>query len=240
MIINRKYLYLFFAALLLQLAFWNYTKNIKPEFEIVPRPMSPKYAKLASLGDDEFLFRSLSLRIQNAGDIYAGFAPLKFYDYQKLHDWFIFMDSLNEESNQIPSLAAYTYSNIEDDKKVEHLINYLEKRGRSNIDRNWWWVFQSIYLAQKIEDNHRALRLANLLAQNKDPKAPLWTKQVSAFIHAKNGDGCLAFFAIQNLIDDLNKKNVTISSDDMNFIRYFINVRLKKLKNNNFNPHNCK
>ena len=93
---NDKIKPLFFVALLLQLIFWNYTKNIKPEFEILPKPISPKYAKLISFGDDEFLFRSLSIRIQNAGDVYAGFTPLKFYDYQKLHDWFIFMDNLKK------------------------------------------------------------------------------------------------------------------------------------------------
>ena len=236
---NDKIKPLFFVALLLQLIFWNYTKNIKPEFEILPKPISPKYAKLISFGDDEFLFRSLSIRIQNSGDIYAGFTPLKFYDYQKLHDWFIFMDNLNGTSNQIPSLAAYTYSNINDNEKLNHLIDYLEYRGNSNIDENWWWVFQAIYLARKIGDQDKALKLADLLAKNKDPKAPLWTKQVSAFIHAKNGNGCLAFFAIQNVIKDLNHKNVEISVDDISFMRYFINVRLKKLKNGGFDPRRC-
>lgn len=236
---HNIYKYLFFASLIFQVVFWLYTKDTKPEYDLLPTPINPKYAKLISLGDDEFLFRSLVLRIQNAGDIYAGFVPLKYYDYQKLFDWFIFLDDLNDKSNQIPTLAAYTYSNISDEKKVRHLIDYLEYRGKQDIDKNWWWVFQSIYLARKIGDKDKALELARLLSKNKDPKAPLWTKQVEAFIHARYGDGCLAFFAIQNVVKDLEKKKVEISVDDMNFIRYFINVRLKRLKNGGFNPKNC-
>ncbi len=237
---NNIYKYLFFASLALQVVFWLYTKDTKPEYDLIPKPIDPKYAKLISMGDDEFLFRSLVLRVQNSGDIYAGFVPLRKYDYQKLFDWFMFLENLNDQSNQIPTLAAYTYSNIDDEKKIRHLIDYLQYRGEKNIDKNWWWVFQSIYLARKIDDKAKALELAKLLSQNKDPKAPLWTKQVEAFIHAKYGDGCLAFFAIQNVIKDLERKNIEISVDDMNFIRYFINVRLKRLKNNNFNPNNCK
>ena len=233
------YKYLFFATLVLQVIFWTFTKDIKPEYDLLPEPANPKYAKLISLGDDEFLFRSLIIRIQNAGDIYAGYEPLRNYDYQKLYDWFIFLDSLNAKSRLTPSLASYVYSNIDDINKINHLINYLEYRGKSSIDDNWWWIFQSIYLARKIDDQKRTIELAKLLASNNNPKAPLWTKQMPAFIYAKYDQGCLAFFAIKNVIDDLNRKNVEISVDDMNFYRYFINNRLKKLKNGGFDPRNC-
>lgn len=237
---TKIYLHLFFITLLLQIVFWNYSKNVRPEFNLLPNPIDSKFSKLASLGDDEFLFRSLIIRIQNAGDIYAGFEPLRNYDYQKLYDWFIFLDSLNAKSRLTPSLAAYTYSNIDDVEKTQHLINYLQYRGQTSIDDNWWWIFQAIYLARKIDDRQRALHLAQILASNKDPEAPLWTKQMSAFIYAKYDEGCLAFFAIKNVIDDLNRKNVGISVDDMNFYRYFINTRLKRLKNDKFNPNDCK
>jgi hypothetical protein len=49
----------------------------------------------------------------------------------------------------------------------------------------------------------------------------------------------MAFAIIQKLIEENNSGGRQISVEEMNFMRYFINDRLKKLKNQNFDPRKC-
>lgn len=237
---HHKYLTLFLFAFALQILFWFKTIDYKINLALLPDIPNASLTKAMALGDEEYLFRILSLRIQNAGDVYAGMTPLKYYDYQYLTKWFKYLDELNSDSRVSASLASYVYSNTKDKQKTKILISYLEDKARLDIDKNWWWAFQGIYLARSIKDYDKELELAKLLATNQDPNAPLWTKQIPAFIYAKNSQGCLAFYTIKAIVDDLNNKNVEISVDDMNFIKYFINSRLKRLKNNKFDPNKCK
>ena len=44
---------------------------------------------------------------------------------------------------------------------------------------------------------------------------------------------------IKNLIDESESGKRQISVEEMNFMRHFINNRLSKLKNQNFNPQKC-
>ena len=60
-----------------------------------------------------------------------------------------------------------------------------------------------------------------------------------AFISEKKGDGCMAFKVIKNLMDESESGKRQISVEEMNFMRHFINNRLSKLKNQNFNPKKC-
>ena len=60
-----------------------------------------------------------------------------------------------------------------------------------------------------------------------------------AFIYAKQGNNCMAFIIIQKIIEDNNSGGRQISVEEMNFMRYFINDRLKTLKNQNFDPRKC-
>ncbi len=237
---RRINIILIIALIACQVYFSTQSRHIKPDYNLIPNPVNKSLQQLFSLGDSELLFRFLIIRIQNAGDVYAGRVPLKYYDYEKLYNWFILLDDINDKSNIVPSLASYVYANVNDEKKLRYLINYLEYRGVNNIDQNWWWVFQATYLARKINDTEKALELADLLARNKDPKAPLWTKQVAAFIYARQDRGCLAFNVIKNLIKDVNKNKLTIAKEDLEFMRHFVNIRLKKLKNNKFDPNKCK
>lgn len=237
----RIFFYIFVFFLILQILFWQKTHQIKPNYKLIPDVQNKYLTEILSFGDKEFLYRANILRLQNAGDIFAGFVALKFYDYNKLYQWFNFLDELNDVSDLTPSLAAYIFANSSEEKNIRLIIKYLKKHGQRNLNNNWWWIFQAIYLASNVlQDNDLALKLANILSQNQDLNAPLWTKQIPAFIHAKKGDGCAAFFIIKNIIDEVNSKKRQASLEEIKFMRYFINVRLKKLKNNKFDPKNCK
>ena len=237
---HKIFLYFFVAFFALQIFFWLKTENIKPQYNIVPNLPNSDVVKVLSAGDDEFLFRVLALRIQNSGDVFAGFIALKDYDYLKLYQWFLLLDSLNEKSNLVPSLASYYFSQSPNKSDVAYVERYLEEHSLKNVDANWWWLFQAIELARtNLQDNNLALKLAYKLSENNAKNAPLWTKQMPAFIHARRGEGCMAFAVIQKLIDENNAGVRQISVEEMNFMRYFIGERLAKLKNQGFNPKKC-
>ncbi len=238
---HKFYLYLFLFAFSWQFIFWTKTNNIKPNYNLIPDVPNQYFIKASSFGDEEFLFRINATKIQNAGDVFAGFVSLKLYDYNKLYQWFMLLDELNYQSNLTPSLAAYIFANSKKEQDLKLIIKYLRNHGNKDLDKNWWWIFQAIYIASNVlQDNETALELAYELSQNQDSNAPLWTKQMPAFIYAKKNDGCAAFFVIKNIIDEVNSSKREISVEEMDFMRYFINIRLKKLKDNKFNPQNCK
>ncbi len=237
---HKIFFYLFLATFIVHIFFSYKTQNIKPEYNLIPELPSKYALKTFAFGDDEFLFRIFSTRIQNAGDVFAGFVSLKYYDYTKLYGWFMTLDELNYHSNLTPSLAAYVYSNTQNEEDLRLITNYLQNHAEKDLDKNWWWLFQAIYLANNVlKDDALALKLAYRLSENNAQNAPLWTKQMPAFIHAKQGNGCMAFKIITNIISDVEKNKTKISVEEMNFMRYFINSRLAKLKNQKFNPKNC-
>ena len=236
----KIFLFLFLISFLLQIIFWFKTENIKPNYEIIPTPPNQYFLSAASLGDNEFLFRALAFRIQNSGDIFVNFVALQNYDYLRLYHWLTMLDNLNAKSNLLPSLAAYYFSQTQQASDSIYIINYLDEHAAKNLDASWWWLFQAINLAEEnLHDTNLALKLAYKLSENNDPQAPLWTKQMPAFIYARQGNGCMAFKIIQKLIDENNSGKRQISVEEMNFMRYFISERLKKLKNQNFDPRKC-
>ena len=83
------------------------------------------------------------------------------------------------------------------------------------------------------------MKLAQKLASNEAQDAPLWTKQMPAFIARARGDDCLAFQVISKLISESESGARQIKAEEMNFMRHFINKNLKNLKQKNFDPRQC-
>ncbi len=240
--LSKVFLFAFLAFFLGQIFFWYNSNDIKPQFEIVANPPNKSLIKAMALGDKEFLFHSLALRLQNSGDIFAGFAPLKNYNYKNLYNWMILLDDLNYRSNIIPHLATYYYSNTQNKQDLIYIIDYLDKHADRNIDDKWLWLTHAILLANgKYNDSQKALILSDKLAKNtSDKDIPLWTKQLSAFIYADMGDSCMAFAIIKNLIDEHEQNKRQISAQEMEFMRHFIKNRLDKLKSEKFDPTKCR
>ena len=114
-------------VVILQIIFWLKTENIKPNLGIVPNVPTLSTVKAFSFGDEEFYFRYKGLRIQNTGDTFGRFSPLKDYDYEKLSQWFYLLDGLDDKSNYIPSLAAYYYSLTQNKQDVIYIINTINQ-----------------------------------------------------------------------------------------------------------------
>jgi hypothetical protein len=238
---HKIFFWLFILTFVAQIFFWRQTESIKPSFEIVPPAPNQYLVSTLSLGDKEFLFRILATRLQNSGDIFAGFLALKNYDYSRVYQWMTTLDTLNAKSNFVPAIAAYYYSQTQKTQDLHYVVDYLEQHSIKDIDANWWWLFQATFIAKKnMADPNRALEIAYHLSKNNSATAPLWTKQLPAFLHEEMGDGCMAFAVIEKLIKESESGVRQIKPEELNFMRHFINERLTKLKKQKFDPRQCK
>lgn len=249
--IHRISFIFFIIFFILNIIFWSKTKEIKPQYYIVPEPPSEALVSVLAFGDNEFLHRILATRLQNSGDIFAENKALKDFDYKKIYYWLNILENLNKDSIFAPSMASYIYAQTQKIEDLNYIVGYLEERARRNIDKNWWWAFQAMLIAKnELKNLDKAIELAKLMSENKDEKAPLWTKEMVAFLYKIKGDDCLAFKIISNLIDDYKKKehNLLLNKDKdslqeyknkLNFMNFFIQERIKKLQEKHFNPNNC-
>ena len=232
---HKIFFWLFILTFCCQIFLWKKSENFHSPIEIVPATPNQYLVEAISFGDQEFIFRSLAMRLQNSGDVFAGFVSLKDYDYSRIYDWMKMLDGLNPASHLVPALASSYYAQTTKHEDTRYIVNYLEEHSEKNIDENWWWLFQAVFISKDIlKDLPRALELSEKLAQNNSAKAPFWTKQMPAFISEKMGDGCMAFRTIKQLIDDSESAAHQVSPQEMDFMRYFIRDRLSKLKNQKF------
>lgn len=237
---HKIFFWLFIAFFSLQIFFWKKTENIKPPFEIVPPAPSSYFIAAASLGDKEFLFRALATRLQNSGDVFAGFIALNNYDYSRVYQWLKVLDGINPKADFAPALASYYYAQTQKKEDNKYIVDYLDEHASRDIDAKWWWLFQAIYIAQRdLNDLDLALELAYKLSKNNNPNAPIWTKEVPAFIHAKMGNDCMAFNAIKKMVDASESGARQITPEEMNFIKRFIQDTLLRLQKKSFDPRGC-
>ena len=237
---HKIFFWLFLATFACQLFFWKQTEHLKPRFDIVPPVPNQYLISTLSLGDKEFLFRILATRLQNSGDVFAGFVALKNYDYSRVYGWMKMLDTLNAKSHFVPAIAAYYYSQTQKSEDSRYVVDYLDEHSAQDVDANWWWLFQATYIAKKnLHDINRALDIAYKLSKNNSPTAPLWTKEMPAFIHEEMGDSCMAFGVIENLIKESDSGVHQLKAEELNFMRHFISERLSKLQKQKFDPRKC-
>ena len=230
----------FLCILAIQIFFWSKTEKIKPNLGIVPEVPTIGTIKAFSFGDEEFYFRLKGLRLQNTGDTFGRFSPLKDYDYKKLVAWFELLDKLNNKSNYIPSLAAYYYSMTQNKEDLIYIINYLEQFADQNPQDKWWWYYQAMSIANNLYKNKElGIKLAYKLKDKSPADAPLWTKQMVAMLVAEEGENCEAIKIISSIIDDYERADRKISDEELDFMKFFINKKIKELKAQKFDPSEC-
>lgn len=212
---------LFFIA---QAGFWNHTRKIMPDMGIVPTVPGERTAHALAFGDDEFFFRLVALNIQNSGDTFGRFTALYKYDFNKLGQWFHLLDEFNNQSNYLPSMASYYFSQTQNPNDVKYLIDYLDEYTDGRAKEKWWWVVQASYIAShKLNDSARALELANKLVGVRG--IPIWAQQLSAFVHEQRGE----FDDAANIIESVMKHPEDYSQGELNFMKYFIDERIHRM-----------
>lgn len=239
---SHKIFFWFFVAFFFsQILFWQATEKIKPEFDIVPPAPNKYVVAAASLGDEEFLFRVLSTRLQNSGDVFAGFVALSKYNYARIYDWLSTLDKLNSESDFAPAIASSYYSQTQHKPDTKYIVQYLEEHASKDVDKKWRWLYQAIFIARNsLNDMDKALDLSYKLTTHHDEKAPLWIKQMPAFLHEQRGENCQAYLFMKNMLNDAQLGKIKADEKEMQFMNNFINHRLFNLKNQKLDPAKCK
>lgn len=209
----------------LQVVFWWHTRKIVPDMSIVPDVPGEETVQALSLGDDQFFFRLLALQLQNAGDTFGRFTALKEYDYNKLYHWFRLLDTLDDQSNYIPSMATYYFSQTQNVADVKYIVDYLLEHAGHRVEQKWWWIVQAVYLANhRLEDKELALEIAHYIKPEYD--IPVWARQMPAFVHEKRGEFDAALKIIENIIDSQSE----LDRGELNFMHYFAKERLGKIE----------
>ncbi len=211
------------AFAVLQLAYWVETKDIRPDLGVVPDVPGRIAVHALTFGDDQFYFRILAFNIQNAGDTFGRFTALRYYDFNKLYHWFNLLDELDARSNMIPSMATYYFSQTQNTEDVRYIVDYLYTHATRDIAHKWWWLMQSIYLAQhKLNDMDLALKVSQPLV---NPVVPVFAQQMAAVVREKRGEMEDAL----TIMDTIAKNAKEIPDADLKYMTYFVEDRLKKL-----------
>ncbi len=209
--------------LALQGAFWLETKSIKPEIGVVPDVPGRAAVHALAFGDNEFFFRVLAFNIQNAGDTYGRFTSLRQYDMRKLNHWWTLLDELNPRSNMLPAMACYYFAQTQNVADIRYIVDYLYDHSARDVPKKWWWLMQSIYLAQhKLDDLNLALKVSKPMV---NPEVPAFAQQMAAVVREKRGEFEDALVIMETIRD--NAKDIRES--DLKFMTYFIEERLKRL-----------
>ncbi len=207
-----------------QVAFWNHSRAIKPEMGIVPDVPGERAVRALSFGDEEAFFRFYALNIQNSGDTFGRFTALYKYDYNKLYHWFTLLGKFNHQSNYLPAMASYYFSQTQNPNDVKYIVDYLDDYTDGRAKEKWWWVTQGAYLAtHRLKDTNRALELANKVKGMRG--IPLWAQQLPAFIHERRGE----FGEALAIIEEVVKHPEEYGQGELNFMRYFVDERLNRL-----------
>jgi hypothetical protein len=207
----------------LQMGYWYKTSDIQPDMSIVPDVPGREAMHALTFGDDEFYFRGLAFTLQNAGDTYGRFTSLRYYDFNKLYNWFMLLDELNSKSNMVPAMASYYFAQTQNTADVRYIVDYLYAHAMHDVAHKWWWLLQSIYLSMhKLGDMDLAIKVAKPL-QNEN--VPVWAREMTAVVYEKRGEMEDALRIMETI-----KENVKdIPEGDLNYMTYFVEERLKNL-----------
>lgn len=208
-----------------QSGYWSHVRKIMPEMTIVPDVPGERAVRALAFGDEEVFFRLFALNLQNSGDTFGRFTALYKYDFEKLYHWFRLLDKLNNQSNYMPSMVSYYFSQTQNPNDVRYLVDYLEEYVAGRAKEKWWWVVQASYLAShKMGDLDRAVALAEMLRGVRG--IPIWAQQLPAFVREQRGEFKEALAIMEGVLNHPED----YSQGELNFMRYFIDERLNRLK----------
>jgi hypothetical protein len=222
--ISKQHIMLALLLLGLQAGFWWKSYGRLPNLGVVPELASPSEMQLLAFGDNELYYRIMSFRMNNIGDTFGRFTPLKNYNLEKLYHWFTRLDMFDNRSGSLATLSANYFSQTQDAPQVIHMVNYLYEHSKDRPQEKWWWLTQATYLAMhKLKDNDLALKVASPLEGVEN--IPQWAQEMPAIVHEKRGEMEDAYLIMKNLLKDKEK----FTQSELNYMKYFMEERVHKL-----------
>lgn len=218
--------FLVFAVLItLNITLWTGLRHEKIIWRNVPPTPGVSGALWTSLGDPQFSYRIYGITIQNMGDTGGKVINLADYDYEALGRWFFLEHTLDPESGFMPLLAGYFFGAIRGHpEKLPPVIDYLEVAAGDGKGEKWRFLAQAAFLARfKMHDLDRALELANKLASFKNPKMPLWARQMPVFVLTARGEKEAAY---QLMINMLKTELASLHPSEVNATLDYICTRI--------------
>lgn len=220
----NRFVLLLLAFFLLQVAYWHHTWRIVPKMEVVTMPPGPDTLKVLSFGDPQFLFRYLTYTLSTMGDTFGRSTPLSQYNMQRVYLWASAMDTLDDESNVVPTLAAYYFAKTQKTEKARYMVDYLYEHASKRPEKKWWWLTQAAYIARHVlKDEDLALKVSTPLI--KAEGIPMWARQIPAFIHEGRGEFDDALHIMETILNHAEE----IPPSELKFMRYFVEERIHKI-----------
>lgn len=212
------------VLLLAQIGLTQVNAARQPALEVVPPAPSAEAMQALSLGDSAFYFRSHALHLQNFGDSYGRFTPLKDYDYARLQRWMQGLDTLAPNAHFLPALASYYFSQTQHTPDIRYMVDFLYRHSMRDVPDNWWWLLQANYLARhKLKDLDLSLKVAQPLIH---PKVPAWAQQMVAITQYNLGEYENALHIMQHISTHAEQ----FTDNDLKYMQYFIKERLEALE----------
>ena len=176
------------------------------------------------------------------GDTFGKFTSLIKYDYNKLFAWFYELEKLNYQSNYLPALSAYYFSQTPNKQDKLYTVYFLKQHALKNIEKKWWWLYQASYIANYgIGDKKLAIELATILKNLNLKNIPFWVKQTLNIFLSQWNDSCEAVRIISEIMNEIeNNLSNKDKETELNYMKFFLNKELKKIeKYDNFDIKKC-
>jgi hypothetical protein len=237
---HKIFFWCFLACFAGQILFWFKTENYHPSAQVMPEAPSQVIASAISFGDKEYLFRILGIRLINSGDVFAGFSPLKNYDYGRIYRWMKTLDNLNSESFVTPYTASFYYSNVQEVEKNREIIKYLDEHASQNPEKKWmFFSFAAMIAKFKLKDMPLAQSLAKKISQIDDKTIPMINLQLYAILSEEMGESCVAYNEMKRINDLVKTGKLDANSSERAFLKFFLEYRAFRMDNGKFNPKKC-
>ncbi len=210
------------GALALHALFAWHHRDVANAWTGVPNAPPATAASLVTLGDAQLFYRAATFSLQNMGDQGGRVTPLIDYDYDRLSAWFDLLDGLDPAASYAPTLAAFYFSQTPSKDDLRSIVGYLSRIGSRDPSRNWRWLAHAVYLARhRLGDLPLALEVAQQLAGLAGSEAPVWVRQMPAFVLAAVGER----EAADDLLQTILATDPNLSVDEIAFMQRFIAER---------------
>jgi len=206
-LLEKKVSFALVIALAANIMFWLNLRDMQAQWSNVPPAPKEQVAAFYGLGDETFAYRINALMLQNLGDTGGRVTMLRDYDYNLLSSWFFLQDKLDPKSDFMPHLAAYYFGNVQEPEKYRPVLEYLKMVGARPEGIKWNWLYFAVYYAShKLNDLDKALELANVLAQTKNPNVPDMVRNMAAYVMNAKGTKREAYIMlVESLKENMHK-----------------------------------